>query len=348
MQPYHNPQNPSANYSFTSYLFYYYSPWAKHDVALEEIMVPSAVDEHARENPACIASRIMIKNNGSETINFLTIRYGRSPLEMRTHKWDGVLPFCGSLELTLPMASAVLPDTGNFIVMLDSPSGRPDEYPEDNQLNSAMLPLPVHGTPLVFAFRSNRDSTHNSYRLLNQQGEVIYERRLGTISSKTAYFDTLLLTDGCYELEIIDTAGDGLEFWFNPEGGSGYARLLDLSGHLVKNFPADFGSGIKYAFQVKAGTESLLSTEESPLVNPFPPLNDGHFELELFFNKPSNARIIITAQEGGSAVFDSSYQALRQVYLPIDISSQPDGVYVVTVDAGEGEVIRRIRIKHNR
>jgi len=348
MQPYHNPQNPSANYSLTSYLFYYNSPRAKHDVSLEEIIVPSTCDEYARENPACIASRILIKNNGSEILNSLVVKYGITSSEMKTYDWDGVLASCESMELTLPMASAVLPDTGEFIVRLDSPNGRPDEYPEDNQLSSAMLPLPIHGTPLVFAFRSNHDSAHNFYRLLNQQGEVILERRLGTINALTTYYDTLALASGCYELEIIDTAGDGLEFWFNPESGSGYARLLDMAGHLVKNFPADFGSGIRYAFQVKVGMESPLSNEELPLVNPFPPLNDGHFELELFFNEPGAARITILAQEGDLIVYDSSYQELKQVFLPIDISSQPEGVYIVKVIAGEGEVKRRIRIKHNR
>ncbi len=64
------------------------------------------------------------------------------------------------------------------------------------------------------------------------------------------YRDTLRMRPGCYQFILGDTANNGLDFWFTPEDGYGYVRILDTNGRLIKAFDSDFGSEIRQQFVV--------------------------------------------------------------------------------------------------
>jgi hypothetical protein len=158
------------------------------------------------------------------------------------------------------------------------------------------------------------------------------------------YRDTLRLPPGCYQLTVTDTAGDGLDFWANPEGGYGYVRLLDMKGKLLKAFLSDFGSGITHAFTTAEGAPNL-SNDSLPLVNPFPIRNPGKFSVELFFNEPTDMRLTITTMDS-ARVFEQQLPAVKETTIPIDITTVPDGFYYLTVTGGKLTATRKIKVKH--
>ena len=65
----------------------------------------------------------------------------------------------------------------------------------------------------------------------------------------TTYIDTLELEEGNYYLNLVDTAGEGLEFWFMADAGFGRLRLKDTKGNLIHLFESDNGNGQFYAFK---------------------------------------------------------------------------------------------------
>jgi hypothetical protein len=75
MQAYTN-SNPSANYAFNAQLIEYGPHSNTNDLAIEEVYSPSNLFEYSRANPVCDNPKINIKNNGSNTITFATIKYG--------------------------------------------------------------------------------------------------------------------------------------------------------------------------------------------------------------------------------------------------------------------------------
>ncbi|MCY7362254.1 MAG: peptide-N-glycosidase, partial [Ignavibacteria bacterium] len=54
MEKYINPNKPTANYVFSSYLFYYKKPELANDLSILEVISPSNEDVYSRDNPVCM------------------------------------------------------------------------------------------------------------------------------------------------------------------------------------------------------------------------------------------------------------------------------------------------------
>jgi hypothetical protein len=220
-----------------------------------------------------------------------------------------------------------------------------DEYAYDNEMNSVAVQPPVYGK-FILAFRTNRDSTSTSYKIINSAGSTIKEINPSVLSPNTLYLDTFDLMPDCYTLSVIDTAGEGLDFWFNPEGGYGYIRLLDLNGRLIKSFLSDFGSSIFHHFIVSDEMLTTFKTEALPIVNPFPMRNPGKFVIDVFLDEPENVTLFIE-NEKGEKVYEQMSENFKEGIMEIDISSQPDGFYFVKVVTNNGTVEKKIKVKRD-
>jgi hypothetical protein len=347
MQPYLNRKHPTANYRISSYLFYYKQPWAENDVSLEEIIAPSTMDEYSRMNPICDNPRIIIKNSGRTADTSVLIKYGFSGEEETSYLWQGKLESQKTLEITLPAVLTSKEGVQHFSVSLESPNGTKDEYPEDNTASSGVTVPPVYGNQIVVVMRTNHDSTSNGYQVIDQDGVIVRGHKIGAYRANTIYRDTLNLPSGCYQLIVSDTLGDGLDFWANPEGGFGYVRLLDTKGRLLKSFGSDFGSEINHYFSVADGYESISPENELPIVNLFPIRNPGKFSLEMFFNEiQPNVVVQIDSENTTKKVFEQSYRDTKETIVPIDITSEPDGFYILKLTSGDKTVTKKFKVKH--
>ena len=346
MQPYVNPGKPSASYSFSSSVFYYAVPWAKNDVSIEDIIAPSSNDEFGRSNPVCMNPMIRMKNNGRRIIESVSVQYGFSAGQA-TYLWKGRLDPQEIEEVELPWVFPENRNEGIFAVVLEMPNGKKDDYPFDNSMSSDVPPSPVYASPLQFILKTNNESHHNAYRIVDHSGRIISEKKLGSMKPQTVYRDTLRLTPGCYEILVNDTAGDGLDFWFNPEGGYGYVRLLDLNGRLVKSFLSDFGSDILHSFRVAEKSGQVTPEDELPIAEVFPPRNQGIFHIEVFNNDPWDVFLKIFTSDTSHILFDRRYPDIKEGTLPVDLTSQPDGTYIIQILTKERLITRRIRITHD-
>jgi hypothetical protein len=248
--------------------------------------------------------------------------------------------------ITLPGTLPVHSGDQAFEVALDSPNGVTDEYPADNALTSEVTAPPVYPSEFILVFLTNNDSSHNGYALRDEAGTIVRERRPDSLHPNTVYRDTFNLPAGCYQFVLSDTAGDGLDFWANPEGGYGYVRLLDMNGHLMRSFISDFGSEIRHSFRVAPGASAPVPPDTLPLLSPFPVRSKGIFSVDLFLNETSDVQIAITDEGGKNTVFRKVFPGMKEGMLPIDISSALDGIYFLRATAGEKTATRRIKIKH--
>ena len=346
MEPYINPNHPTANYQLSSYLFYYQKPWAANDVSVVEVIAPSRADEYSRLNPVCNNPVLKIKNSGSQVLKSVVIHFGLIGDTPQVFYWNGSL---ASQRDTLVSLPGLLTDSAGdrrFWVTLESPNGQLDEYPSDNSDTTAALVPPVYAPQFLLAFHTNHDSAQNSYELDDQFGNIVRERKFLSLAANTTYLDTFQLAPGCYRLKVLDSAGDGLDFWANPEGGYGYSRLLDMSGHLIKAFGSDFGSEIDYSFLVSDGARMPLASDTLPLVNPFPIRNKGLFAVEVFQNEPSDLNIKVLAPDSSTIVFNQDYRRFKEGFLSVDIGAQPDTTYYLKATANGRTITRRIKVKH--
>lgn len=342
MEPYLNNSKPSASYYFGSFAVFYSLPAAVNDVSVEEILVPSDSDERSRTNPACTGPAVRIMNNGRAQLNSAKFRYGFKGQETIEYDWAGSLAFGKSAIVELPPVTKPLSSATEFRVEILEPNGADDEYSNDNSAASVAYPVPRYESVIIH-FKPNKDSGSVSYVVNDSEGRTV--RSFSPLTSEI-FRDTLSLAPGCYRLAVSDTAGDGLDFWFNPGAGYGFIRLTDMNGKLLKAFDSDFGSGVTHEFVVTENSGDVTYSDEVPVVAVFPPRNKGRFDVEIFFNEPEDMKISVRT-ERGEQVYAERLAAFKEGSVSVDINYLDDGVYYVRVESKKKTIEKRIRIKRD-
>ncbi len=344
MEPYTTPK-PSATEVIYAYVIQYQKPKSQHDVAIEDIIVPTNKKTYLRSNPSCAQPAIVIRNLGAKRLKQCRIQYGTDGFGMQEYVWKGDLPFNQQIKIDLPGVIQGKPGTNVFTVALASPNGKKDGNTIDNTMRTEFVKAPVHGASLLFNLHTNKQPEQNGYTLQNSAGKIMYERALGSLKAETDYRDTFQLAPGCYELAVQDTAGNGLEFWFNSGGGRGFARLLDEKNRLLKDFDADFGSGIYYSFEVSMDSTQFTVPGELPAVGVFPTRTRGKTTMDYFSNKAQRVVVKLVTDPGNEVIEEHVYDNLKEGIFDYDLSYRPAQRYYLKVYVNDKLVYnKRVRV----
>jgi hypothetical protein len=346
MEPFVNKTTQQARYRVSAYLFFYRSPRAENDATLEGIIAPSTLDEYSRLNPVCDNPQILVKNNGRIPLRSVTVRYGLSGVPEQSYDWKGTILPTRDLAVTLPGLLGGGEGTRTFRAELRAPNGDDDAYRADNAQTSTARVAPLYPSPVIVLFRTNNDTTHTSYVVRDAGGAVVAQRQAAGLRRQTLYRDTLALPPGCYELAVTDTAGDGLDFWYNVAGGYGYLRMTTLSGALLKAFPSDFGSRILHEFRVAGpGATQGIASDTTPILNMFPIRNPGKFFVDLFLDTPGTLSLRITTEDASRLVYDKTFENFKEGMIDVDISAEPNGFYMVSATADGRTVTKKMKLR---
>jgi hypothetical protein len=283
---------PYGNYQFTGYMIGYGDPNFGNDISVERIISPSMEREFGRINPICAEPSIIIKNNGSETLESATIEYGLANSEKAQYAWNGSLGFLEEEVVSLPpidISSLSQGKTYSFEVNVSGPNGETDEYERNNYAVSQMQGVDVLSSDFELNIRTNRQAgAQYKYLLRKADGEIIDQMDLGEFDSEKLYEFEYDLELGCYELLFENVEGFGLDLWWmRDQLGTGYINYS--SGNGSKTFNPDFGNFIKYQFSVGTKPEIAVSSD---LVD-FGFASSGERVEKSMFVEPSNEKSLI-------------------------------------------------------
>lgn len=342
-------ENATAVESISAYLIEYRKPANVNDVALEEIAVPSQKPVYSRKNPACANPLLMIRNNGSAPLREVTIRYGVDK-NTQEYVWRGNLAFHAETRIELP---GILPDGGSsrnrFVATLLRPNGKKDQYNSDNTLTSTYSTVPQYPQEMIIHVMTNEEPRDNAWYIRNAQGKVIFENKPDSLKKNIVFRDTVKLDPGCYEFILTDSAGNGLEFWYNVKGGRGVVRLLDASGMMLKNFESDFGNEIYHSFSVSPDTAFIAKTVAEPSIGLFPTFTRGKTTLDYFSNEANDVIVRIVTDEGNHLVEEHKYLGLKEGIFHYDLSYRAAQRYYLKVFVHDKLLFnKRIRVVNNR
>ena len=173
------------------------------------------------------------------------------------YEWTGNLGFLEEIVVEIPVNDQNwwhdLNGNLTFTAQVYNVNGTfgDDEYPE-NSVKQTMFDAPeVINGPFYVWLTTNNKATENEYRLIDESGNVIFERT--QLDNSTQYKDTFDLAPGCYSIIITDSDNDGLSFWYSAqvEGETaGSMRVRLVGGGYVEFFPGDFGNYHRYNFSV--------------------------------------------------------------------------------------------------
>lgn len=335
--------NPSADEVITAYLVQYKQAALPHDVAIEDVIRPSLKPVYRRLNPASLHPQVVVKNMGSAEVKSLRIQYGTKGFAKKSFNWKGSLAVGSSTIITLPGVIDSKAGENSFEAFVSLPNGRKDGYSADNKVTSSFETIPSHDSMMVVYLQTNNEPLQTGYSITNSEGKVIRERPLGSLKENTVYRDTLMLPKGHYEFILTDSAGDGLEFWANPGGGRGKARLLNEKGQMLKDFESDFGSSVQYNFEVGTPATPIAAQTSFGL---YPTRTNDKTTFDYYSNFPEDVVVRILTDPGGNVVEEHLYKQIKEGVFTYDLSRFPKGRFYLSVLVnGEEKFKKRIRLK---
>ena len=195
------------------------------------------------------------------------------------------------------------------------------------------------------AFKTNLDSTHTSWKILNSTGISVAESQK-QLNANFEYLDNIFLQPGIYELCVTDTAGDGLEFWYFAEKGMGHFRILSKDGKLIRNFSPDFGNGLRFFFYIDE-KETFRINEETSLIYCYPfRIFHDYSDINLIFNTPTEVRYALLKDD--KVLMSEDLGLVSSKVHRIDLSAYEPGIYNIEVFYAERSKKNRIRISERK
>ena len=326
MEPYIATENIQANEDISSYLFHYSNPTQKVDVAVDQILVPNDEQQFHRLNPASFNPRFIIRNLGSVNLRTVTAIYGTNGFPKQVYHWKGDLKFNQTAEIIIPGELQMKEGLNSYTVTLTKPNGRKDGWMGDNELTTTFSSPEVLPNNFILKFLTNNKPKDNEIVLVGVQADTLFSRLPQNLEPDILYTDTIRLREGKYELCLTDSAGDGLEFWAEPQNGDGYLRLFDLKGNLIHAFESDCGNGEKLAF--RASTEFIADTMQAKYAfSLYPRLVTKGTEFSVVSNKKSNMTVQITVD--GKVWEKHEYHGVKNSSYNYNLSNLPSGRIVL-------------------
>lgn len=341
--------DPYGNYVFESHAFYYGAINHQIDAEIDQIIAPSNWKIQKRVNPICDEPVVRIRNLGAQPLTSLTFTYGING-QNETFEWTGNLAFMESEDVNLSYSNPAFfygdaSEILTFNVAISNPNGSTDENPSNNATSSQFKRPPTYKYPdnddnrLIIQTQTNAAFWETKLYLYKSNGDLVWQSNY--TQANTLKRDTIQLNAGCYFFHITDTDDDGLSFFANSDG-NGSILLRRVGGGTFSTFQANFGKDLKHRFNWDTdliSVEEIADSQLSALIYPNPSGGMFNLDLGLYTGK---AKVTVFDMFGRQVGLTASYLISAGQTLPIELTGQAQGTYVVKIETEVGTITRLI------
>lgn len=332
-----------GNYVAAMDLISYSAPNFQNDAAIVDIYNPNSWEYYGKWNPSCQNPRVIIQNTGEQPLTSCRITVWVDWNNKVSYDWTGNLAFLEKEVVEIPIPNYTFwydyAMSGTFTAHVNyiNQSWTLDEYAPNNEKTvNYEAPESINGPFLVW-FTTNNKAFENKWRLMDSDGNTIFERL--SLANSTVYKDTFDLAPGCYSIVLEDSDNDGISFWYSAQvqgetAGNFVVKLV--GGTIVEYFEKDFGNFHQYNFTVgyDLGIEDLGDVEEE--LNIYPNPNDGNFDVEISGNIGHEAELFIYDILGREVFSEKMNASLDFASSKVSMSALPAGHYIVKVQTRNG------------
>ncbi|MBK6419974.1 MAG: hypothetical protein IPF79_12395 [Ignavibacteria bacterium] len=228
------------------------------DAAVVDIISPNNWEYYGRLNPICGEPVIVIQNTGSTDLTTCTIEYTVNGAGKKSFNWTGNLKFLGRDTVVLPEASWPTAEGLSSFAATVVLTG--DQYAPNNTRATQFVMPPAYYNDLQIVLRTNKQAEEQYvWKLKKTTGEVIGSGE--NLASETTFTYDFDLASGCYDFELVNKEGYGLDFWFlRSQLGTG-SLSFKSGGATIKVFEPDFGNKAWMQFTVAPKPTIQTSTD---------------------------------------------------------------------------------------
>ena len=303
------------------------------DGAITDIIAPTDKALYTRINPMCAEPSLVLKNNGSQAITSVKIRYSIDGGPTGVVSWTGNLAFLKEATVTLPVVFPAHLFGGKKIrVTLEEINNQPDTYGNNNTLESVIPPVSLLTGDLVVSIKTNGMPSETRWVVRDSDGNVVKTSR-SSMNPFTLYQDTIKGLSGCYQLQFIDSDDDGISWWANGDG-DGFIRAKGTTSPW-NFFEPDFGREFTFNFWIE-GTSNTNETENPKAVIITP--NPAFEVVDIRFNSEITPQKLAIVSLSGSIITENTMQEtdVNAYRSTIDVSRLSAGMYLVKIITKRG------------
>lgn len=222
------------------------------DASVSDIVSPSNRVEYQRVNPMCVNPQIELENTGKTDITSITVEYWvNSQTNKKSDVWHGKLSPGEKVVHTLPVEQSIWSSANGsndqFYAQVTRVNASADENEANNLAYSSFTLPDVLPNHILLYMRGNNAGGETSMTIKDDWGQIIYEKK--AFGNNQLYRDTILLGNGCHNVSIKDTDGDGLSWPWNNDG-IGFIRFIKIGGGFNKTIEPEFGTSSNFSFTV--------------------------------------------------------------------------------------------------
>lgn len=283
-----------------------------------------------------------IQNLGTAPLTSATVKAYFNNVEIASYNWSGNLAQFELANVTVgqytPTASG---DLKIKVIANNNTNTNNDEYIQK------IFFAPSAPQSVMVKITTDAFGSETKWKIKKSNGQVVASG--GPYNDLTANGETVqppvqvnLTSVDCYSFEITDTPNG-----FNPDGmccnyGEGKYEVTDLNNNVLLS-GAEFTDLDERKFKVE-----LVGVEEEQAIagiKIFPNPSVGNFNLNLNLTSKADVAISVT-NAMGQAVYTESKQSIAagQHTYTMDLSAYADGIYLVSVNAGDKRYTQLVTI----
>ncbi|PKR82122.1 hypothetical protein CW751_01940 [Brumimicrobium salinarum] len=285
---------------------------------------------------------IDVVNAGSNNLTSFTVRYSYNGAMYQTYDWTGNLNTYAVTSVQLPWMFNV---NGNNTISIEiiNPNATTDEDPTNNTM-SANFEAKTDGLIADFEFNLDCWASESSWELKDENGVIIYEGNNYTPSFPDGIVveEEFCLSNGCYELILYDTEGDGVNgsTYTNCNKSGSMTLTQRADGQVLAVLleqDADFGSEASYNFCID--NVGLEKDDLSQSINIYPNPSSGSFTVE---TNIEGQKTVTLSNITGEVI---NVYASNKDKILVQEEQLSSGIYMLTIENESQRVVKKLIVK---
>ncbi|PCI99180.1 MAG: hypothetical protein COB15_04470 [Flavobacteriales bacterium] len=298
-------------------------------------------------DPACNSTTInpviMVKNRAQYTLTSLEIEYDVDGGSSQTYNWSGNLPPGISEEVSLPTMTVSAAGNHTFNAECSLPNGQNDQQSNNDDI-SAQFSIASNTSAVDLSLAMDCYGEEITWTVVDSNGVTVGSGGPYPLSFVGEPIDVqLCLAPGCYDFNIFDTYGDGLDGTTDTTcGANGSYHINDDVGNtLVQMATPFFGNSATHNFCIGVITGIPSNTVDDFKIYPNPFKNS--FTLQLSENTTYPITIEVLDYLGRKVHTQTITTSATEITLSNQLS--PGTYFVKVTTQTTQKVVRMVKIK---
>ncbi len=279
---------------------------------------------------------VRLQNMGTTPMTSATIEARSGTTVLGSTNWTGNLATYGVTNVTV--TNYVPPSSGTITYQITSPDDNGNNNSSIQAITTSNTVAP--STDVTFEIKTDNYGSETRWKLFRPDGSIFAQAGPYTNGANLpAHTYQWALQDlTCYRLEVYDGYGDGMCCSY----GQGYYKVM-VNGSIVLQ-GAQFTSSDVKLFKTDAATAGIEGHTLGNSLNIYPNPTTGLVNVDYNLDQSTSLKAVVTDVVGKTVMTRDLRSAAGAQHQTLDLSNLGNGMYLITLDAGDRHVTRTITL----